>query len=92
MSNTRTSSSDPLVLIHKSFGNFLLDDARAKDYYIDPEEWYRVAFRDAFSIGCNAVRMSLNPGKYTMQSSAEGLYIINPHLHRNKPNDLHTTY
>jgi len=69
-------SSDPLVLIHKSFGNFLLDHARAKDYHVDPEEWYYMAFRDAFSIGCSAVRMSVNPGRDPMQPSTEGLYTI----------------
>ena len=72
--------SDPAILIHKSFGDFLLDNARSKYYHIDPEEWYHTAFQGAFSIGCNVVRVSVNPGTsyHAMLPSAEGLYTMRP--------------
>ena len=41
--------SDP-VLIHASFGDFILDEARAGKYYIDSEEWVLTTFRRTFSL------------------------------------------
>ena len=43
------------VLIHASFGDFLLDKARAKAYHIDSEEWIYAAFRRAFFLGCRSI-------------------------------------
>jgi len=37
-------------LIHASFGDFLLDRFRAKQYHIDSEEWLYASFRDGFSL------------------------------------------
>ena len=37
-------------LIHASFGDFLVDRARAKHYHIDVEEWIYTSFRYAFSL------------------------------------------
>jgi len=44
-------------LIHASFGDFLLDRARALHYHIDSDEWIYTTFRYAFSLECK----SLNP-------------------------------
>ena len=41
------------VLVHASFGDFLLDKARAIDYYIDSEEWIYTVFSLAFPPGCS---------------------------------------
>ena len=49
------------VLIHASFGDFLLDKARSKDLCIDAEEWFDTAFRNGFSLGCDLVRF-MTPG------------------------------
>ena len=49
------------TLVHASFGDFLLNKARAKDYYIDLEEWAHTAFRNAFSLGCRSLCRSLEP-------------------------------
>jgi len=40
-------------LIRASFGDFLLDSARAKHYHIDSEEWIYTMFRHAFSLACS---------------------------------------
>jgi len=47
------SELDALELIHASFRDFLLDEARAGVYYIDSAEWYSTAFCDGFSLGVN---------------------------------------
>ena len=39
-------------LIHASFGDFLLDGARATHYHIDFEEWIHTMFRCAFPRAC----------------------------------------
>jgi len=46
-------SLDPLELVHASFSDFLLDEARAGVYHIDSAEWYSAAFCDGFSLGVN---------------------------------------
>jgi len=50
-------SSDPLELVHGSFGDFLLDEARGGVYYMDSAEWYRGAFCDAFSLGVTSLHL-----------------------------------
>jgi len=42
-------------LIHASFGDFLLDRARAGHYYIDSEEWIHTTFHCAFSLACRSL-------------------------------------
>ena len=53
------------VLIHASFGDFLLDKARSKDYHIDSEEWIYTVFRPAFFLGCRLICRSLQPHECT---------------------------
>ena len=61
------------TLIHASFGDFLLDQARAKHYHIDTEEWIYNMFRCAFSLACR----SLDPRNCTSQP-LEGQFLIFP--------------
>jgi len=49
------------TLVHASFGDFLLDKARAKDYHIDIEEWTYTVFYHAFFLRCRALCRSLKP-------------------------------
>jgi len=47
-----------LELVHASFSDFLLDEARAGVYYIDSAGWYSGAFCDGFSLGVNISHLS----------------------------------
>jgi len=53
--------SDQPLLIHAPFGDFLLDEARAKDYYIDLEDRIHTTFRCAFSLACRLLCRLLKP-------------------------------
>ena len=55
-------------LIHASFGDFLLDKARAKDYHIDSEEWIYTTFRYVFTLACK----SLDP----QNCASQGRFLI----------------
>ena len=59
---------------HASFGDFLGDKERSKDYYVDFKEWgYIQPFRDAFSLGCNVLRLSLDAGTESALRHPKGL-------------------
>jgi len=59
-------------LIHASFGDLLLDRARAKHFHIDSEEWIYTMFRSAFFLGC---RLLSDPPDCPLQR-LEGLFLI----------------
>ena len=45
---------EPLKLMHASFRDFLVDEARAGMYHIAPDEWHHEQFRDNLSLGLNS--------------------------------------
>ena len=49
-------------LHHASFGDFLLDKERSKDYQVDSEEWWYSVFCDAFSLACKRLDLPVAPG------------------------------
>ena len=65
-------------LHHASFGDFLLDKERSKDYHVDPEEWSYTAFCDAFSLGCKRFRSSVDAGSRSTSrhlAKGQGLFV-----------------
>jgi len=63
------------TLVHASFGDFLLDKARAKDYHMSFEEWNYLAFCHAFPFGCRALCQSLGPHNCASKP-LEGRFLI----------------
>ena len=47
-------------LHHASFGDFLSDKQRSKDYHVDSEECMYTGFCDAFSLGCKMLGISVD--------------------------------
>ena len=45
---------EPLQLMHASFRDFLVDEARAGMYHIDSDAWHHTQFRDGLSLGLNS--------------------------------------
>jgi len=43
---------------HASFLDFLLDEDRAGEYYIDHHQWYDYGFRQGFSAACDRLGLS----------------------------------
>ena len=48
--------------LHASFRDFLNNQQRSKDFYVDPEEGMYTDFRDAFSLGCNMLGIGVIGG------------------------------
>ena len=67
--------SSRLRLHHASFGDFLLDPARSKDYHVDPEECMYADFCDAFFFGCNMLGISANGGIKSALWHPKGLFV-----------------
>jgi len=63
------------TLHHASFGDFLLDKDRSRDYHLDFEEWKYMAFCDAFSLGCNMFGPSVDTGSYYASRHQKGLLV-----------------
>ena len=51
-----------IVCNHASFGDFLHDQERSKDYHVDSEECMYTGFCDAFSLGHNMLGISMDGG------------------------------
>jgi len=64
-----------MSLHHASFGDFLQDRERSKDYHVDSEEWTYTAFCDAFSFGCNMLGFSTDAGIESAARDPKGLSI-----------------
>jgi len=64
----------PLEMMHASFTDFLLDEARSGVYYINPDEWYSRAFCDGFSLGVDSLGSSAEHGSQPPQCS-EGAFL-----------------
>ena len=47
---------------HASFGDFLHDKERSKDYHVESEECLYTGFCDAFSLGCNMLGVCVDGG------------------------------
>jgi len=47
-------------VIHASFRDFLHDPERSKDYHVDYEELMHTGFCDAFSLGCDTLRLDIS--------------------------------
>jgi len=47
-----------LQFIHASFLDFLFDENRSGEYYIDRQQWYEDCFRDIFIVACDVVGLS----------------------------------
>jgi len=62
-------------LNHASFGDFLLDQERSKNYHVDSEEWRYSAFCDAFSLGCNMLGFSADHGIEPTLWHRKGLFV-----------------
>jgi len=60
-------------LNHASFGDFLHDQERSKDYYVDPEEEMSTWFCDAFSLGYNMLGIRVDGGIESALRHAKGL-------------------
>ena len=45
---------EPLELMHASFRDFLVDEARAGTYFIDSDKWHHTQFCDSLSLGINS--------------------------------------
>lgn len=48
---------------HASFLDFLLDEDRAGEYYIDRHQWYDYGFRQGFSAACDRLGLSVSTQK-----------------------------
>ena len=62
-------------LNHASFGDFLHDQERSKDYHVDSEEWTYTAFCDAFSLACNRLGFSADAGIEPVLRDPKGLSV-----------------
>ena len=65
-------------LYHASFGDFLLDQERSRDYHVDSEEWMYNAFCDAFSLGCKMLGFKFptdTNSESISQHPAKGLFV-----------------
>ena len=62
-------------LHHASFGDFLLDKERSKDYHVDSEEWRYTAFCDAFSLACKMLGLSEDPVSDSTSRYDKGLLV-----------------
>jgi len=70
-------SWDPLELVHASFSDFLLDEARAGVHYIDSAEWNSAAFCDGFSLGVNLAEHGSQPSQYPIDISENLPMLLN---------------
>jgi len=64
-----------IYLNHASFGDFLHDKERSKDYHVDFEEWVHTAFYDALSLGCKVLGFSVDAGIQSASSHPNGLSV-----------------
>ena len=69
------SPSQKLRLNHASFADFLRDKDRSKVYHVDSEEWMHTAFCDTFSLGCNVLGLSVDPGVGSATRHPKGLFV-----------------
>ena len=58
---------------HASFGDFLRDEERSKDYHVDLEDWVYTAFCDALSLSCDILGFSVDVGIKSASRHPKGL-------------------